>query len=236
MATDSNGSGSHGRMARIWRDWIRSIALVVLVVTSFRSAVADWNDVPSGSMKPSILIGDRIFVNKLAYDLKVPYTTWRLARWGSPQRGDIVVLYSPADGKRLVKRVVALGGDTIAMRSGRLILNGELLDYEPLDLELAESPPPSLEGRLLAEEDLGSGGHAVMLTPAVPAQRDFAPVRVPERHLFVMGDNRDESLDSRFFGCVDRSQVVGRAVAVAASVDPDHHFRPRWKRFFTKLR
>jgi len=236
LATDSNGSGSHGRMARIWRDWIRSIALVVLVVTSFRSAVADWNDVPSGSMKPSILIGDRIFVNKLAYDLKVPYTTWRLARWGSPQRGDIVVLYSPADGKRLVKRVVALGGDTIAMRSGRLILNGELLDYEPLDLELAESPPPSLEGRLLAEEDLGSGGHAVMLTPAVPAQRDFAPVRVPERHLFVMGDNRDESLDSRFFGCVDRSQVVGRAVAVAASVDPDHHFRPRWKRFFTKLR
>jgi signal peptidase I len=223
-------------MARIWREWIRSIVLIVLVVTSFRSAVADWNDVPSGSMKPSILIGDRIFVNKLAYDLKVPYTTWRLATWGSPQRGEIAVLYSPADGKRLVKRVIALAGDTIAMRSSRLILNGEPVEYEPLDLRLPEALPPNSEGRLLAAEDLGTGLHPVMLTPAMPSLRDFGPVLVPPNHLFVMGDNRDESLDSRHFGFVKRSQVLGRAVAVAASVDPEDSFRPRWKRFFTKLR
>jgi len=96
------------RLIWLWNEWIKSLLIVVLVVGGFRSAIADWNDVPSGSMKPTILEGDRIVVNKLAYDLKVPFTKWRIARWTKPQRGDIVVLFSPADGKRLVKRVVGL--------------------------------------------------------------------------------------------------------------------------------
>src|SRR6266540_2752238 len=79
---------------RIWREWVKPLLVVLVVLFSVRSAVADWNDVPTGSMKPTILEGDRIFVNKLAYDLKVPFTTWHLAQWGNPGRGEVVVFFS----------------------------------------------------------------------------------------------------------------------------------------------
>ena len=95
---------------------IRVFMLMLLVVSSLRSALADWNDVPTGSMKPTIEEGDRVVVNKLAYDLKVPFTTFEVWKWGDPRRGDIVVLFSPKDGMRLVKRVVGVPGDRIEMR------------------------------------------------------------------------------------------------------------------------
>ncbi|HEX7807119.1 MAG TPA: signal peptidase I, partial [Thermoanaerobaculia bacterium] len=90
---------------------IRIFALMILIVSSLRSVLADWNDVPTGSMKPTIQEGDRVVVNKLAYDLKVPFTTINIVKWDDPHRGDIVVLFSPVDGVRLVKRVVAVPGD-----------------------------------------------------------------------------------------------------------------------------
>src|SRR5262249_61738075 len=99
----------------IWREWLRPLLVVLVVLFAVRSAVADWNDVPTGSMKPTILEGDRIFVNKLAYDLKVPFLGWRLIRWADPNRGDIIVFRSPADGTRLVKRVVGVPGGTIPL-------------------------------------------------------------------------------------------------------------------------
>src|SRR5512137_2414693 len=98
------------RARQYWRREIRPLVVIGLVICSIRSSLADWNDVPTGSMKPTIVEGDRVFVNKLAYDLKVPFTTWHLAEWASPQRGDIAVFYSPHDGKRLVKRVAGLPG------------------------------------------------------------------------------------------------------------------------------
>src|SRR3954454_19378491 len=114
-----------GRL-RHWKGWkhpagrfvwehVRPFAFLTLVLFAARSSIADWNDVPSGSMNPTILEGDRIFVNKLAYDLKVPYTTWHVAEWGGPQRGDVVVFYAPTDGTRMVKRVIGLPGDTISL-------------------------------------------------------------------------------------------------------------------------
>ena len=109
--------------------WIFSLLVAVLIATSIKSAIADWNTVPTGSMKPTIVEGDRIFVNKLAYDLKVPYTTIHIAQWDNPKRGDVVVFYSPEDGKRLVKRVVGVPGDTILMRDSRLFINGKELAY-----------------------------------------------------------------------------------------------------------
>src|SRR5688500_19941607 len=98
---------------------IRVFLLMILIVSSLRSALADWNDVPTGSMKPTIQEGDRVVVNKLAYDLKVPFTTVNIFKWDDPKRGDIVVLFSPADGTRLVKRVVAVPGDQVEMREDR---------------------------------------------------------------------------------------------------------------------
>src|SRR5262245_29402594 len=105
---------------KLWKEWILPFLIILILGCSLRSAVADWNYVPSGSMKPTILEGDRIFVNRMAYDLKVPFTTWRIAQWADPQRGDIVVLYSPQDGKLLVKRVIGLPGDVIELRNNQL--------------------------------------------------------------------------------------------------------------------
>lgn len=122
----------HSRARHWWRQEIRPLLILALILFSIRSSLADWNDVPSGSMQPTILVGDRIFVNKLAYDLKVPFTTWHLAHWSDPQRGDIVVFYSPRDGTRLVKRVVGLPGDTVELRNDQLIINGQPVNYAPL--------------------------------------------------------------------------------------------------------
>lgn len=224
-----------GWFLRAWREWLRSVLFIILAVTTFRSAVADWNDVPTGSMKPTILEGDRIVVNKLAYDLKVPYTRWQIVRWGDPGRGDIVVLVSPADGKRLVKRVIGLPGDTIAMDRNRLVVNGDPVSYSPLGDELGGGFEPQGGDRVIAAEQLDDQSHAMMITPGARTLRTFGPISVPEGQYFLMGDNRDESYDSRHFGLVERELIVGRALAVAGSVDPDHHFLPRWQRFFTEL-
>src|SRR5580693_8030472 len=105
-----------------WWKQLRGIVFIIVLFAAFRSAVADWNDVPTGSMIPTILEGDRIFVNKLAYDLKVPFTTAHLLTWSDPKRSDVVILFSPADGERLVKRVVAVPGDTIELRNNILYL------------------------------------------------------------------------------------------------------------------
>src|SRR5437667_11789572 len=106
--------------------------IMALVLFAARSSFADWNKVPTGSMKPTILEGDRIFINKLAYDLKVPFTTWHIAEWSNPQRGDIVVFFSPHDGQRLVKRVIGLPGDTIELRNNALVINGDPVTYQPI--------------------------------------------------------------------------------------------------------
>src|SRR5689334_8318177 len=117
---------------RIWRAWLRPFLAVAAVVLPFKSAIADINFVPTGSMKPTILEGDIVFVNKLAYDLKVPFTTWHLAEWGNPPRGDVVVLFSPEDELRLVKRLVAVPGDRVELRSNALFINGRKAGYQPL--------------------------------------------------------------------------------------------------------
>ncbi len=223
-------------LRRLWRDWVRSLLVVALVTASLRSAVADWNDVPSGSMRPSILEGDRILVNKLAYDLRLPFTTWRLLRWADPRPGDIVVLLAPHDGVRLVKRVVGVPGDRLEMRANRLVVNGRPAAYGPLRPELLASRVPLPSGRVLATEELPGAAHAVMVAPATGPAGSFAALTVPARSYFVMGDNRDESSDSRAFGFVDRDLILGRALAVAASVDPARRGAPRWSRFCRGLR
>src|SRR5438094_1322663 len=115
----------HSRARHFWRKEICPLLMLGLVVFSIRSSLADWNDVPTGSMKPTIIEGDRIFVNKLAYDLKVPFTTWHLAQWSDPSRGEIVVFDSPEDGTRLVKRVVAVPGDTVQLIENHLYIKGQ---------------------------------------------------------------------------------------------------------------
>jgi signal peptidase I len=224
------------RARRWWRKDLRPLLVLLLNGFSIRSSLADWNDVPTGSMKPTILEGDRVFVNKLAYDLKVPFTTWHIAEWGNPQRGDIVVFFSPHDGKRLVKRVIGLPGDTLELRNGQLFLNGAPVNYAPLDASVSEALPAAERQRsLFATEQLPARAHAVMAMPGLPAKRTFDSVRVPEGHYFMMGDNRDNSFDSRFWGTVPRREIVGRATAVVLSFDRPASWWPRWARWFTSL-
>ena len=226
----------HVRFRQWWRREIRPLLILALVLCSLRSSLADWNDVPSGSMQPTILVGDRIFVNKLAYDLKVPFTTWHLAEWANPKRGDIVVFYSPRDGARLVKRVVGLPGDTVELRADRLIVNGIPVDYQPLGHELARQlPPAERPASQFAAEQLPGREHLVMAMTNLPARRTFAPEPVPAGHYFMMGDNRDNSFDSRYFGPVERKRILGQATTVVLSLNRDHYWLPRSQRFFHPL-
>lgn len=221
---------------RIWLEWLKPALLILFVTSALRSALADWNDVPTGSMKPTILEGDRVWVNKLAYDLKVPFTTWHIAEWGEPARGEVVVFFSPANGQRLVKRVIGLPGDTVELRENRLFLNGRPVDYAPLDAATMNAIPATQQSaHEFAREQMPESKHPVMTTPALGARRSFGPTAVPAGHYFMLGDNRDNSLDSRYFGTVPRDQIVGRATAVVLSVDRERWLAPRWERWFTAM-
>jgi signal peptidase I len=219
----------------IWQQWGREAALIALVILPFKSAIADWNWVPSGSMKPTILEGDLVLVNKLAYDFKVPFTLFRLGQWDDPKPGDIAVFFSPHDGTRLVKRVIAKPGDRVELRNERLIVNGEPLQYSLLSKELFAKELYEDEHALLATEKGPGRSHMVMALPSREARRTFGPVTVPPGKYFMMGDSRDNSFDSRFFGFVDRRQIVGKANRVILSFDKNHYYVPRVKRSFAEL-
>lgn len=105
--------------------WLWKVVVLVLIVAAARSSLADWSDVPTRSMTPAIVPGDRIYVNKLAYGLRVPFTTWRVVSWGEPGRGDVVTLLSPRDGTLLVKRIAAAAGDTVEGREGERVPPGK---------------------------------------------------------------------------------------------------------------
>lgn len=224
---------------RAW-EFLKSLLLVAAVLFPIRSSLADWNDVPSGSMEPTILPGDRIWVNKLAYGLRIPFTHTWLARWDNPAQGEIVILASPKDGTRLVKRLIAGPGDRLELREGRLYVNGTAqLDRELSARERHLIVEPYIERWATARigmEQLTAGAHAVMFQPRAFVARTYGPVQVPDDSYFVMGDNRDLSADSRVFGFVKRDVIVGRTSAVVLSVDLDHWYAPRLDRIFHGLR
>jgi signal peptidase I len=218
------------RLRRWFKQHIAPLLIILLLVTSFRSAIADWNIVPSGSMNPTIVEGDRIFVNKLAFGLRVPYTSMELAHWAEPQRGDVIVFYSPQDGVRMVKRVVGLPGETVSMVNNLVYVNGK-----PANLSLAT--PGMASGRIFANETLAgaAGTHPIIVTPALPARRNFGPVTVPAGQYFVLGDNRDNSGDSRYFGFVPQGNITGRSSRVLYSIDANDYYLPRWGRTLEAL-
>jgi signal peptidase I len=222
------------------RDTLLPILAVLAILVPLRSAIADWNDVPSGSMRPTILEGDRIWVNKLAYGLRVPLTMAWITHWDEPTRGDVVTLASPDDGIRLVKRIVGLPGDRIAMAANRLTINGEPVVYDRVDRvhDTPRAPDPTADpmAPLIQTERLGGRLHAVTVIPALAGLGDsFDEFIVPEGQYFFLGDNRDQSNDSRFIGTVALEGIYGRVSFIALSVDPERYYRPRIERWLRPL-
>lgn len=221
-------------MKRWLRENIRFIGFLLLL-GFVRTAVADWNPVPSGSMRPTILEGDVIYVNRLAYDLKLPLTDTILAHVGTPQRGDIVTFTRPGDGLRLVKRIAAIPGDRVEMRGNRLVINGEPVAYALLG-EVAE--PVGSNRTVEAEqvrETFGSEPHTIQWLPRAAPRSSFGPLIVPPGQYLMLGDNRDNSEDSRYFGFVPRERLIGRAERVLVSADIIDHWQLRLARFGESL-
>ncbi|MBB5204877.1 signal peptidase I [Inhella inkyongensis] len=216
-----------------WRQQ-RGFVMFLLLFGLFRTAVADWNPVPTGSMRPTIVEGDVVLVNRLAYQLKLPLTDVVLAQWQGPERGDIVTFGSPADGTRLLKRVVGLPGDRVELQGGQLWINGQAQTLE--EAELVEEPLPS--GAHVpawrAQEQLGARRHAVQGLPTVPALRDGSWT-LGEGQYFMLGDNRDNSHDSRYFGPVPRALLIGRVQRLLVSGDPEAYYLPRLGRLLKPL-
>lgn len=209
-----------------WQENKVFILFIALIIV-FKSSLADWNSVPTGSMKPTIVEGDRILVNKLAYDLKIPFSHSPVWSWGNPQRGDIVVFDSKVENNRLVKRVVGLPGDRIAMQNNQLFINDELALY---------SNQNAHESYLRATEQLINYPHAMQIAAIgnSPAS-SFGPVTVPDGQYLVLGDNRDNSKDSRYIGFIPRSEIIGRARYVVLSLNYDNYYLPRSNRYFKAL-
>lgn len=190
------------------RENVEAILVAVVIALFIRTFVVQAFKIPSGSMKPTLQVGDHILVNKFIYGVRIPYLNTVLLPVKTPERGDIVVFKYPLDPKKdFIKRVIGLPGDTVEIRDKALYVNRERL-----------------------KKDFG-----VYTDPHMTKQRDnLGPITVPPEALFVMGDNRDESYDSRFWGFVPQRDVSGKAFIVYWSWDGDH-FRIRWNRLANLL-
>jgi signal peptidase I len=213
-------------LIKAWREY-RGFALFIVLMIIFRSALADWNVVPTGSMNPTILEGDRILVNKLAYDFKIPLTHISIYKFGDPKRGDIVIFDSKVADTRLVKRVIGLPGDTVEMRDNRLTINGIEARYSNVEY--------AAHAIFAIESDVSMSHRIELARTGGSRLSTFGPVKVPKDRYLVLGDNRDNSADSRVYGFIPREEIVGNARTIVFSLDYDHYYIPRVDRFFHGL-
>ena len=189
----------YGRAA--WRE-NRQFLLLLSCIVFFKSAIADLSSISGASMLPTLLDGDKVWVNKLAYDVKIPFTEISLAELSDPQRGDIVIIDSERAGKRLVKRIVGIPGDTVYMQNNTLVINGVPAVYEVLSRD-SES--------IIISEQLPEGliRPACRVGTSTVSGRSYGPSVVPDDQYFVLGDNRDNSADSRIYSFVPEAKLSG---------------------------
>lgn len=184
------------KLITVFRSEILPILVILLLVTAARSSLADHYYVPSGSMEYSLMPGDHVVVDKTAYGLRIPYTKVHLTATHGPAPGDVVIFDSPLNGILLIKRVVAVAGDRVSLKDGRLTVNGKAMAMPP---------------RENVEE---FSNHDALLNLQQGGGPDITDVVVPRGKLLVLGDHRGDSIDGRFFGFIDKDEVYGRAVAV----------------------
>jgi signal peptidase I len=231
----------------IWEN-VKGFAIVIVVFLAFRAFIAEAYRIPSGSMIPTLLVGDWLFVNKMTYGAHIPFTDSRLPGYRTPTKGDVVVFVSPYQADNgddptptLVKRLVGSGGDTLYMRHAVLYVNGVESDRPASAIDPSRQVPPQPDypdpehfgwqkRYALASSRFGSA-------PAEPTHDNWGPIVVPANHFFMMGDNRYDSKDSRYWGFVPRENVRGRPMFVYYSYNADDSDRPlpfitdiRWSR------
>jgi len=195
------------------REYIEAILLAIVIALFIRTFVIQAYKIPSGSMKPTLQIGDHILVSKFNYGVKLPFLRSTLIPIGTPKRGDIVVFIYPEDrSKDFIKRLIGLPGDTIEIREKKILLNG-----------------------LPWSDTYGVHVDNLIIPGSVQPRDNFGPAKVPEGSIFVMGDNRDESYDSRFWGFVNMKDVLGKAQIIYWSWNSEDSW-VRWGRIGTILR
>jgi signal peptidase I len=204
----------------------KTFVLFIGLMLVFRSAVADWSEVPTGSMKPTILEGDQILVNKMAYDIRIPFTHVSLLKMSDPHRGDIIIFDSKVSDKRLVKRVVGVPGDLVELINNELYINGKKLSYS--DAISTKETTDKLENLLGVEHFIRVNNNGSPLS-------SFRSIKVPAGYYLALGDNRDNSADSRVIGFIPRNEIVGRSRSVVLSFDYENYYIPRSGRFFHRL-
>jgi signal peptidase I len=189
------------------KEYAEAIVIAILIAVFIRTFIVQAFKIPSGSMKPTLEIGDHILVNKLSYGVKVPYLRKTLIPTGEPKRGDIAVFIYPVDqSKDFIKRVIAVGGDVVEIKNKKVFVNDTLL-----------------------ADTYAVHNEEVIFPKSIQPRDNFGPVKIPEGTIFVMGDNRDQSYDSRFWGFVRLEDVIGKAFIIYWSWDSDA-FSPRWGR------
>jgi len=177
---------------QVFREYAHSFAVAIVLALFIRSFFVQAFKIPSGSMEPTLLIGDHILVNRFIYGFRIPFTRIKLLEFKEPQRGEIIVFKYPEDpSKDFIKRIIGIPGDTVEIREKKIYINNQLM-----------------------EDQHGTHRDLVILPRDISPRDNYGPVRIPPQSYFVMGDNRDSSLDSRFWGFVGQKAVEGKALII----------------------
>lgn len=230
MSSANNPSKVHenaaaGSRAQWAWEWVKTLSVAFVIFLVVRTFLVEAFRIPTGSMERTLLVGDFLLVNKAVYGATIPGTDVRLPGFRDPQRGDIVVFTNPEDGKsNFVKRIVGLPGDTLAMRDGVLHVNGapeEAPYVQRVDPD-GDAPSPRFDwqGAYLGPSARGK--------PYRPTRDNWGPIVVPPEHYFALGDNRDNSLDSRYWGFVPSRLIKGRPLLIYYSFDRDRNHPFPW--------
>ena len=198
-------------------EYARSFFPVLLLVLILRSFLAEPYQIPSESMVPTLEIGDFILVNKYAYGLRLPVFGTKVAEIGDPERGDIMVFIPPHDSRYFIKRVIGLPGDSVRYANKVLYINGERMDYELIGEVTGRNYEPDMREYV---ESFGERSHTIYKNGDFESAREW---QIPPGEYLMMGDNRDKSQDSRFWGLAREENIVGKAVAIWLHKDPGWH-------------
>lgn len=218
------------RKKSLVREYTEALTIAILLALFIRTFIIEAFKIPSGSMKPTLLIGDHLLVNKFNYGIKLPFLDKYIIRFKKPERGDVVVFkYPKEESVDYIKRVIGVEGDIIEIRNNQLYVNNKKIENQPIEKKVKKQLIDIYNDNEMSDADayqevIGKKQHIILDQPNKNKNEFFGPVTVPKNSIFAMGDNRDNSQDSRYWGYVKLEKVKGKALIIYWSW-------PHWKRF-----